>query len=340
MAMVCPQCGSTYEQRLQCPLCGVRLLYRDLRPQHYRSGGGLAHWQQTPWGRILIGLFLAQGLFYGLRHLLTAVLLTAQGEEAAQQTWSSASGFVLLQGARIFSLLVGAVLAGGGQRHGWVIGAVAGCWNGVLSVLWLHGPAQSLTTIAVLGQPLLQAAVGAVGGWLGCAVWKPLPSESAEDVTAPAKKRGRAKRPLNLLAGPVAWWRVSAGIVVAVAGTLTATMFFDKILDLSQGALATTDEVQDYLIIMEIKALSLILGGALAGATTANGFKQGLCVGLGTTVLLIGVEMNFVPNWLQVAALTTVSAFCLCVVGGWFGGQLFPPVLKTRRDRGLGRYAY
>jgi hypothetical protein len=339
MAMVCPQCGSAYEQRLQCPLCGVRLLYRDLR-RHQRSSFASAPWQQTPWGRILIGLFLAQGLFYGLRHLLTALLLTSQGEEGAQLIWASASGFFLLQGVRIFSLLAGAVLAGGGQRHGWVVGAVAGSWNGVLSVLWLPGPAQSLTTIAVLGQPLLQATVGAFGGWLGAVIWKPLPAEPAEEATAPAKKAGRARRPLNLWAGPVAWYRVSAGIVLAVAGTLSATIFFEKILDLSHGALATTDEVQDYLIIMEIKALAVFLGGALAGATTANGFKQGFCVGLGTVAILIGIEMNFVQNWLQVAALTTVSAFCLSVVGGWFGGQLFPPIIKARRERGVGEYVY
>jgi hypothetical protein len=295
-------------------------------------------WQQTPWGRILLGLFLAQGLFYGLRHLLTALLLTAQGEEAVQQIWTTASGFFLLQGVRIFSLLAGAILAGGGQRHGWVVGAVAGSWNGVLSVLWLPGPAQALTTIAVLGQPLLQAAIGAVGGWLGSSIWKPLPTEPTEEEAVPAKKRGRARRPMNLFAGPVAWYRVSAGVVLAVVGTLTATLFFEKILDLSQGALATTDEVQDYLIIMEIKALALLLGGALAGATTANGFKQGFCVGLGTIAILIGIEMNFVQRWLQVAALTTVSALCLCVVGGWFGSQLFPPVLKVRRDRGLDRW--
>jgi hypothetical protein len=336
MAMVCPQCSTTYEQKLQCPLCGVRLQYHD-RGLRDRPSGALARWQQTPWGRILIGLLQSQGLFYGLRHLVTAILLAAQGEESLRQLWATPSGFFLVQGMRIFALLVGAVLAGGGQRFGFVLGAVVGAWNGVLSVLWLSGPAQSLTTVAILGQPLLQAAVGAVGGWLGCAFWKPLPTEPANVV--PARKRSVLRRQMDLFAGPVSWFRVAAGVALAVVGTLMATICFEKILEISHGALATTDDMQDRLITMEIKALALLLGGALAGSTTPNGFKQGLFVGLATSVILVGIEMNYVERWVQVAALTVVCSFCLSVVGGWFGSQLFPPLIKSRRERGLGHAA-
>jgi len=335
MAMVCPQCSTTYEQRLQCPLCGVRLLYHDHRRLRNRPSDGPLHWQQTPWGRILIGLVLAQGLFYGLRHLLTAVLMAAQGEEAITQLWTTASALILLQGVRIFSLLGGAVLAGGGQRHGLVLGAVVGAWNGVLSVLFLPGPAQSLTTVAILGQPILQASVGAVGGWLGAAFWKPLPTEPPGGATPPRKLGLR--RHMDLFAGPVAWYRVTTGVILAVIGTLTATIVFEKILDLSHGALATTDDMQDRLITMEIKALAILLGGALAGATTTNGFKQGLFVGLATTVILVGIEMNYVERWVEVAVFTAVTALCLSLVGGWFGSQLFPPLVKSRQERGLSR---
>ena len=69
MAMVCPQCASSYEQRLQCPTCGVRLLY-DFRGPKPAAQAAAVRWQQTPWGRILIGLVLAQGLYFGLQHLL------------------------------------------------------------------------------------------------------------------------------------------------------------------------------------------------------------------------------------------------------------------------------
>jgi hypothetical protein len=335
MSMVCPQCRTSYEQRLQCPQCGTRLHFYDLGGRRDRPAGTAEHWQQTPWGRIFIGLVLAQGLFYGLRHLLTAVLMAVQGEESVQQMWTTASGFFLLQGVRIFSLLGGTVLAGAGQRHGVVLGAVIGAWNGVLSVLFLPGPAQSLTTVAILGQPLLQAAVGAVGGWFGSLFWRPLPTETPG--AAPPRKRRSLRQHMEMFAGPVAWFRVGAGVILAVAGTLMATLFFEKVLEFGHGALATSDDMQDRFITMEIKALAILLGGALAGSTTPNGFKQGLCVGLASSVILIGIEMNYVERWLQVAALTVVSSFCLSVVGGWFGGQLFPPIIKSRRERGLGR---
>jgi hypothetical protein len=335
MAMVCPQCSTAYEQRWHCPLCGTRLLFHDARRISERSLDRMMPWRQQPWGRIFIGLVLAQGLFYGMRHLLTAGLMAAQGREAVEQMWTTASGILLLQSVRMFSLLAGAILAGASHRHAAILGAMVGAWNGVFSVLLLPGPAQTLTPIALLGQPLLQAAIGSVGGWLGAAVWKPLPDPTTADTPVP-RKRAALRRDMSFFAGPVAWVRVSVGVVLAVAGTLTATLFFEKILDLSHGALATADEAQDRLITMEMKALALLLGGALAGATTRNGVKQGFCVGLASTIIFIGIEMNYIESWLQMAGYTALAVFSFSLVGGWFGSQLFPPVIPRRRQRGLG----
>ncbi|HTU17050.1 MAG TPA: hypothetical protein VMG10_03240 [Gemmataceae bacterium] len=336
MAMVCPQCNTPYEQRLQCPLCGTRLLFHDARRLQERSPERPLRWRQRPWGRIFVGLLLAQGLFYGLRHLLTAVLMVVQGGEAVEQMWTLATGILLLQGVRMFSVLIGGVFAGAGQQQAAFLGAMVGAWNGVFSVLLLPGPAQALTPITVLGQPLLQAGIGAVSGWLGSAFWTPLPSTTVAETPLP-RKRSFLRRNMNLFTGPIAWVRVSFGVILAVTGSLTATLFFETILDISHGVLTTTDDLQDRLIVLEIKAFALILGGILAGASTSNGLKQGLCVGLASTVILIGIEMNFVERWVQLAGLTAVAAFSLSVVGGWFGSQLFPPVIKARRQRGLGR---
>jgi hypothetical protein len=335
MAMVCPQCTTAYEQRWQCPLCGTRLHFHDVRLIPQRSSERSLPWRQTPWGRILIGLVLAQGLFYGLRHLLTAGLMAVQEREVVEQMWTATTGILLLQSVRMCTLLAGAVFAGAGQRHAAVLGAMVGVWNGVFSVLYLPGPAQALTPIALLGQPLLQAAIGAVGGWLGSTFWKPLPAATDDNTPLP-RKRNFWRRNKSLFTGPVAWMRVAAGVILAVAGTLTATLLFEKILDLSQGALATTTEEQDRLITMEMKALALILGGALAGATTRNGLKQGFFVGLASTVILIGIEMNYVEHWLRLAGYTTLAAFSFSLVGGWFGSQLFPPIVPRRHHRDLG----
>ncbi|HEY7330161.1 MAG TPA: hypothetical protein VH592_21165 [Gemmataceae bacterium] len=336
MAMYCPQCNTTYEQRWQCPLCETRLLFHEVRRLPESLPDRSLRWRQRPLGRILIGLVLSQGLFYGLRHLVTAGLLAGQGREAVEQLGTSAAGILLLQGLRMFALLAGTVFAAAGQHRAAFLGVMIGAWNGVLSVLLLTDAAHSQTLIALLGQPVLQAVMGAIGGWLGTTLWKPVSEASPMETPPPPRPRHFLRRNRHHFTGPVAWVRVSAGVILAVVGTLTATLVFERILDISHGTLATTDELQDRLITLEIKALALLFGGALAGATTRNGLKQGLCVGVASTVILIGIEINYVERWLQMAGYTALAAFSLSLVGGWFGSQLFPPIFRRPRRRGVG----
>jgi hypothetical protein len=262
-------------------------------------------------------------------------LMAAEGHEAVEQMGTTASGFLLLQGVRIVALLCGVLFAGSGQRSAIFLGAMVGAWSGALSVFLLHGPSLQLTPTSVLGQPLLQAVIGALGGWIGSVIWKPPAPETAPEMPR-ARKRSFLSRQKSLFTGRVAWFRVGIGVLLAVAGTLTATIFFEKILDLGHGSLATTDDAQDRLIVLAIKALALLLGGTLAGATTSNGLKQGICVAVGSSIILIGIEMNFLQRWLPMAGLTLVGAFSLSLAGGWFGSQLFPPIVKARRARRIG----
>ncbi len=335
MAMVCPQCNTSYEQRWQCPLCETRLLFHDARRLTASSSERSSYWRQRPLGRIFLGLVLAQGLFYGLRHFVTAGVLGVQGLEAVEQMERAPEWILLLQGLHMLALFAGTIFAAAGQRRAAFLGAMIGAWNGVFSVLFLADRTQAQTLIALLGQTMLQAVMGAIGGWLGAVVWKPL--SEANPMDTPPPRRGRfLRRNRNLFRGPVAWVRVTGGVILAVAGTLLATLVFEKIIDISHGRLGTSDELQDRLITMEIKALALLLGGALAGATTRNGLKQGLCVGLVSTVVLIGIEMRYVDRWLQLAGHTALAALSLSLVGGWFGSQLFPPILRRPRRRHLG----
>jgi hypothetical protein len=138
-------------------------------------------------------------------------------------------------------------------------------------------------------------------------------------------------------AGKVYWFRIFLGAAFGVAGTLSASLLFKKMLDLSAGTLATSEEMQDRIIIWEIKALAVLAGGVLAGATTPNGLKQGLVVGLLSTIVLIGVQTSQTHTVLEMAFWTTLSTFSLATAGGWFGGQLFPPIIERKR---LGATAY
>jgi hypothetical protein len=332
MALVCPRCSNIYDSAAGCPRCGAPAPLSETDPADLGRG---PRWQQTTWGRILIGLILSQGLFYALRHLLTGALLAYHGG-TSQELWEDVRNLLLLQAIQVVSLIAGGMLAGGGQRRGLVLGAVVGTWNGVFSVLLRQNPAQELTMVGLYGQPLLHTAFGAVGGLIGSIIWAPIPNVVLPPDLNPPKKKAKRK-PVSPFAGKVAWFRVLAGSAFAVAGTLSATMIFQKVLDVSGGKLGTSHEMQDRLITWEIKALAVILGGMLAGATTPNGLKQGLVVGFAASLVLIGVQAPMTDAWFQVAILIMISTYSLALVGGWFGGQLFPPIVKMdRRARNLG----
>jgi hypothetical protein len=331
MSAVCSQCSTLYAQGGRCPRCGDGVP-TGLSASSVRS---VPRWLQTPWGRVLIGLILSQGLFYGLRHLLTGILLAVTGAEP-QDLWADMSHLVLLQAIQLLALFAGGMLAGGGQQQGVVLGLMAGIWNGVLSVLLRQNPAQEVTMVGLYGQPLLHAAFGTLGGWLGMQVWKPIPV--ASPILLAPQRKAPAPRTVSAFAGRIFWFRVLAGSAFAIAGTLSATMLFQKVLDASGGILGTSHELQDRLITWEIKAMAVLVGGALAGATTSNGFKQGFFVGLCSSVVLIGIQAPMTDVWFQLSAFTIISTFSLTLVGGWFGGQLFPPVVKIDR-RGMHFFA-
>ena len=151
-----------------------------------------------------------------------------------------------------------------------------------------------------------------------------------------SRKPGVARRRTPLFAGRVAWFRVALGAAFVAAGYLTAAAVFNFIIDFSAGQLASDGFWQDRVVTWEIQALAVLVGGGVAGYNTANGLKQGMCVGLLASVFLMVVLFGFSRMTPETAALTVVGCFCLCLAGGWFGSQLFPPVIAYRPSRRLG----
>ncbi len=335
MAMVCPQCAGSYNQRLQCPTCGVRLLY-DFRGPRPKTAAPAARWQQTSWGRILIGLVLAQGLYFALQHLLLGLLEVLNNQGLVNWTWTGVSGLVFLQILQVLTLTAGGMLAGGGQQRGVLLGGLVGVWNGVLSVLLdplLHPNfVPTITTLTLVGVPLLHVAFGTFGGWIGHSIWRPVQSDGPARPAQPARKAGVARRRAQL-AGRVAWFRVLLGAVVAAAGYMTAAAVFSFLIDFSAGRLTSDGWWQDRVVTWEIQALAVLIGGGVAGYNTANGLKQGLFVGMLASFFLMAVLFGFNRATPEIAAVSVIGCFCLCAAGGWFGGQLFPPVVVYRSRR-------
>src|ERR1700677_1392572 len=77
MSMVCPQCKLNFDKQVDCPTCGCRLMYHLSAFDSPPSGVRDDNWQQTSWGRIAVGLLLAEGLAFGSQHLVTAGVLAS-----------------------------------------------------------------------------------------------------------------------------------------------------------------------------------------------------------------------------------------------------------------------
>ena len=334
MAMVCPQCNGAFEQRLNCPKCGVRLRYEA--PGRHSSGylsGDQEAWRHTPWGRIVVGLLLAQGLYYGLRNLLTAGILAAS-EGATGNVWATLTGLIILQGLQTVGVIGAGLLTGAGQRRGFLLGALLGVWNGVLFLLVQFWESKPLTAINLVGEPTLQVAFGAIGGLAGSLIWRPLPRLALpNEIPSPVPVVPIRKGP-SPFAGPIAWGRVITGTALSVGGVVWVDVIREFVLEASEGKLRIDTHLQAYLVTWEISALALLAGSALAGATTRNGLKQGLCVGIVAGVILLGIRMGSLNASPPVLAATLLAVIGLSLLGGWFGGELLPPAhVGPRRKR-------
>ncbi len=335
MSMVCPQCNQVFEQQERiCPSCSIQLLFfariaptATAAPAEDNAG----RWQHTGFGRVVVGLILAQGLALGLKQLLTAGLL-ASGDDVNVTLWGTLTGLALLHSLHALGLFVGGALAGAGQERGILYGSLVGLNSGVIFLILRSQSDRLLTDLAHFSQPLLHMLFGAIGGWIGRAIWQPTPRLTMPEVQSTASP-APALMEMRWLHGPIAWWRVIAGATIMTCGVAWSNMIMDWMIDASQGALSVTTHFQAKLVSCEIAALTMLAGACLAGATTWNGAKQGLCVGIGGAVLFLGYQWANPKIQLETVVFAVTCMLGLGLTGGWFGGLLFPPLGRARRTR-------
>ena len=268
---------------------------------------------------------------YATQHLFTAGFLV--GDDVFQFRWETLWGLFLLLGLQSFSLIVGAGLTGAAQRQGVLHGGLIGLVHGLLFIVVQKQMNEILPEVLVYVQPIVFALIGAVGGKLGMYIWKPAPilRLGGPVSEAPVKSSLGFFSPLHYFEGPVHLGRVCAGILVVVLGVFWAKMILQFILEASGGSFAIKTHFHYGLMVMEVTALATIAGSALAGATTFNGLKQGLCVGLGASVILGGMGLGSSQGSLESTCFLMLSTVFLTLAGGWFGAQLFPPICARRR---------
>jgi hypothetical protein len=309
---------------------------------------------KSPIGGFFVGLLLAQGLYYALRHLTVAWLLATGDPAFEADFWErSFAGFVTAQALQGVALLVGSMFAAAGRRRGLILGAGLGLVNAMLLLGLQRLFHQPMVDLTWYGQPVLHALVGAVGGAIGSRVWQPPP------VLPPLISEGYMgrevlttiipERPPDIAVEPLPWAHILIGTALAVGGTLGARLIRELVVVAGGG---TGREMQSQFITWEIALAAQLIGGLIAGAGTHGGALYGLWVGIPSAIFLtvvqalsaVHVPTQAVPAWLlglsvpegSGAALVIqgIQALAICVVGGWLGTIILP----THPGRRYGDY--
>jgi len=351
--MVCPQCNGSLDDSQNCPKCGTGLLYAATPSEselRKTSRDAAEKWHQSSEGRIVIGVLLALGLCYGLLQMGMACL-RGLGKEAASGELNSILGLALFHSLHAVALLPAGIVAGAGQKRGALLGAavglfsglffISGMLSGVLTTLVqsfseeLLKPGGLIHELTLLSLPILHTVLGAVGGLIGGAIWKPfpditLPLLSPQEQLAIRREAGAAK-PMLRWSGPIAWGHILIGTIVATIGAVNTPTIIDMILAASNDKLRIMNSLEDRIAYAEIFSLSILLGGCIAGANSFNGLKQGVCVGITLAFLLAGI---FIKDGQAPSVIYPVlCALFLAPIGGWFGSELLPPAIRFRKKR-------
>jgi hypothetical protein len=327
---------------LVCTQCSVPTVAGETgRPVD--ESGPLAGW--------LVGLLLAQGLYYALRHLGSAWLLAGGGPEAESEFWDGRlAGLVAQQAIQAFALFLGAMVAAAGRPRALALGAVFGLVNAALLLgfqLWRGQPSVEVNWYVGL---LLHVFVGAAGAAVGCRLWRPAPE------LPQLAGEGRTGRELlttilpeqapELQVEPVRWQRIVVGVAVAVGGTIGARLIRDLVVMAGGGT--GREMMQSQFIAWEIATVAQVLGGVIAGAGSRRAAANGFSVGVPAAIILAVVQATAVVHlprfggaWLLGAAVAEggpaafiiqgVQALALGVLGGWLGGLILPADPGHRR---------
>jgi len=328
MAMVCPQCSQFFGggERL-CPRCNIMLLVDHRSDAHdFGAHDPTETWQQNLWCRILVSLLLTQGLAYCLNQASIAWLDFTGEPNSAVVT---PLGLVTLHLFNAFALILTGMLVGANQENGTFGGMLLGVANGLVFLFVFRGAREFMPLWLFFAQPLLHMFFGALGGYFGFRIWRPCSLATQADEEAARAPMAVSKG--TLLRRPLAHRPRPFGGGVVARGT-----GLHQAADRHRRAGGRRDvpsrfEFQENLVRWQILGLTILFGAMFAGATTTNGFKQGLFAGVLAATLFIGSQVANPKAHFEVVFITALITLGLSLVGGAFGAALFPKLMKVRK---------
>ena len=283
MSMVCPQCKQEFEHDLSCPTCNCRLMYHL---SAFKAEGPLAddrgeNWQQTAWGSNFRGSAAGPGV--GLRHAAPVHGGVPGQRRRHPISMGDALGPVFAPRSAKFEpdVLGRATVRRPAQER------APRRANRTCARIDIHRSCKGKRTCFCPRCSFIRSRSCSPGSVL----WEEKGRSSGSRLRswlweAPFRKPrrnspGPSSAPMHYFEGPVHFGRVCAGILVVVLGVFGSEMILRFIVEASGGSFAIHTHFHERLMLMEVTALATIVGSALSGATTFNGLKQGLCVGLG-----------------------------------------------------------
>lgn len=357
MQLLCPDCQTAFAGATHCPKCGGRLISPQeahlLRKKRKRLNPKPL--EPTAAGRVAVGVLVALGGYLGLREWVAAGLKGAS--LAGDEWWATETASWVLLVMRAMAAAVGGLIAGAGRAGGWMTGILAGGVAGGLLLaadVAAHpagpGPIAYLAAVAA-------SIAGLVAGTLGTAFW-PAP------IDLPKSRSGSRGSSLLRLAQeqeearkgrPTQWLRIVIGTSIAFSGIVAADVIRTGLTKGSAGALNMGSSFHAPIVCLELAAAVIFFGGATAGASTGAGTRHGLIAGIFTAIAIVVITVTRDPNvfpavegYFWVAGIPNENArdaktltelllavWAVSTLGGWFGGQLLPPLASKAQLRKL-----
>jgi hypothetical protein len=343
---VCPRCRGLSQNTFLCPKCGTQTQEVESPGASDSKFGSVMPDPPTFAGGVLLGLLVSQGLTYALRHITTAVVLAQDGSASDAGFWSSFQGWVAVQTIQATALFFSAIFAGAGQRMPLLVGLVLGALNALLFMMFSVVVRQPIDPL-MYAQPVVHAAVAAIGCIVGRRIWQPAPPLPA--LASAAVGPGEEEltivledEPEIIEAEPLPWARFLLGAAIAVGGTIGARWIRDFVVIAGGG---TGHEMQSNFITWQIAALAQVIGGIVTGSNSRSGAMYGFWTGILAAALIIVIPAlrdapaPAVSAWILGSAAESrpaaflvqgIQALILGFFGGWLGALILPPAAQFR----------
>jgi len=353
MRRTCPQCQGNFDTQFLCPKCGVQLLeapgQSPVQAAVVSQAPPIEEFQSAGVARQLIaGFIVAQGLYYSVRQMGIAWDIWVHGAE------QPVNNQLMQVGLQSLAALLGGLVAGVGNPRGLVAGTAIGILNAFALLAAQFAAGTKSADFMVFGACLPLGVFGALGGWVGRHSWP-----SLADLPDPTKPKGDARKSKESDAppDPLAWLRVLGGTALSVGCTVWAGAIRDAIIQFASGSFILESRLQAQFVAWAISALAMVFGGAVGGATSRGGLRQGFLVGLLASIAIFVIHQEIVkevlpaeaffvtvtglpeldtPNPAQTAQFLLTNTLLLGTVGGFLGGTLFPRLAPATSKLGRG----